>query len=213
MASRFTAITFPNATTAAPANLAARVSSGRRMDFLGVLCSVGCAIHCAATPVLLSIVPSLTSVRFLADPLFHQLSALLCGFLVWRAIVPGWKIHRQSVVLDFAGAGIALLLIAAFVLPDRCGSHALVAEGPVRLVAASTNAGLEFCEENRSTMAIGQTWFSEHSLASLVGSEFAGQAIVAQPFLSPLGGLLLIIAHVLNIRLSCCKRDRCSDAA
>jgi hypothetical protein len=29
--------------------------------------------------------------------------------------------------------------------------------------------------------------------------------------LSPLGGLLLIVAHVINIRLRCCRRTGCSS--
>ncbi len=65
-------------------------------DWLGVACSVGCAIHCAAMPVLLSILPSLTAVRWMADPLFHQVVAVLCAAIVALAILPAWRKHRSQ---------------------------------------------------------------------------------------------------------------------
>jgi hypothetical protein len=71
-------------------------------------------------PILLSILPSVSSVKWLADPLFHQVVAGICGVIVIRAIVPGFRIHRDWRVAALASSGVALLLIAAFVLPDEC---------------------------------------------------------------------------------------------
>ena len=95
-----------------------------RLDWLGVVCSVGCAVHCAAMPIVVATLPSLTSIQWLADPLFHQLMAVICGLLVIRAILPGYQQHRDNRVVLCSGFGMLLLFVAAFILPDSCCSTA-----------------------------------------------------------------------------------------
>ena len=96
------------------------IQAQSQADVFGVVCSVGCAIHCAATPILLSALPSISSLQWLADPLFHRVVAVVCAVLVVRAILPGWRLHRSRSVALFAISGISLLFAAAFILPDRC---------------------------------------------------------------------------------------------
>lgn len=208
-----------------------------RADVWGVFCSVGCAIHCAATPVLISTLPSFSSLAWLADPLFHQFVAVICGVLVARAIIPAWKKHRSDRVAILAISGLSLLFLAAFVLPDDCCNHvsgfavtgvpaaenelAEPTDSPFRLVSvasSSPTAGATSaistpipCDSNLNSEAWGGTLLSDHSLFEAVGY-IPGQAILkAQPYLSPLGGVLLILAHVLNIRLRCCNAGGCDS--
>ena len=59
-------------------------SSNARMstwqDSLGMVASIGCAIHCAAMPFVIAYLPAL-GLSFLADEAFHQWMALVC-FLI-----------------------------------------------------------------------------------------------------------------------------------
>ena len=191
-------------------------------------------------PVLVATLPSLTSLRWLADPLFHQAVAVLCAVLVSRAIVPGYRKHRDSRVITLAGFGLGLLFIAAFILPDACCSNAnplptgsersssktVDQSGRIRLVSvtsadsATKLAGLQV-KPIADAIALGEMGNCPHTatlsrplltaweLEEQLGSITAQVLIRAQPFLSPIGGLFLIFAHVMNIRLRCCRRAPC----
>ncbi len=219
--------------------------STKKADWIGILCSFGCAIHCAATPILLSILPSVSSVKWLADPLFHQVVAGICGVIVIRAIIPGFRIHSDWRVAALASSGVALLLIAAFVLPDECcaipaktaQSKPLV-EKIVLLSAddkgtadkgtapgfqkfhdhsghnhanhshANHNDSAEICEEEccaEPSPTWGRTLLTSHQIRIALSPKSADFFFFIQPFITPLGGLMLVLAHVLNIRMQCCS--------
>ena len=225
-----------------------------RLDWLGVLCSFGCAVHCAAMPVLMATLPSLTSLQWLGDPLFHQIVAILCGVLVARAIVPGYRTHRDGRVVTLAGLGLGLLFTAAFILPDTCclGLAKMQTELKPKLQAksetehfsqrmvlvSSNNANapttLGHFQLRDAYSLVGQDQVSplavdsatcQHSgstfsrplltaaeLAGQLGAANAQKLIQAQPYLSPIGGLFLIVAHILNIQLRCCRRQKCRNS-
>ena len=138
-------------------------------------------------PVLIAVAPSVAVVGWMADPLFHQVLAILCVAMVVRGIAPGWLEHGDSVVLHAAVIGVALILIAAFVIPDQCcvagaGHHEAVSLGSL---------------------------FSVPRLHQWLGGPLAGALLATQPWMTPAGGLCLIVAHLVNIRLRCCKRGGC----
>lgn len=204
-----------------------------RLDWFGVLCSFGCAVHCAATPVLVATLPSLTSLRWLADPLFHQIVAILCGVLVSRAIVPGYRRHGDSRVVTLAGVGVGLLFVAAFILPDACCFDAAKlsakdseSRGTKIMLVSSTNTtgsaklGAFNIDESVSVGAnesvscphvatFSRPLLTAGELEEQMGMNGARTLIKAQPYLSPIGGLFLIVAHIMNIRLRCCRRAPC----
>jgi hypothetical protein len=218
----------------------ASIAEQGRLDWMGVLCSFGCAIHCAAMPVLFATLPSLTSLRWLGDPLFHQMVAVSCGILVARAIVPGYRGHRDSRVVTLAGIGLGMLFIAAFILPDTCCSD-LVESNTVspnayrshKIVLVSSNGATnekalsklgsfnqldkppikhsEVCESGNCSHAakLSRTLLTGVELEEQLGKTYARTLIQAQPYLSPIGGMFLIVAHILNIRLRCCRRSAC----
>lgn len=209
-----------------------------RLDWFGVLCSFGCAVHCAAMPVLVATLPSLTGLRWLADPLFHQTVAVLCAVLVSRAIVPGYRKHRDSRVVTLAGIGLGLLFIAAFILPDTCCSNetqvptgsehagnSLVDHGQKIVLVSTTKVSKKLDRVNdeqpteacESGCCLHATTFSRPLLSALelegqLGATTAQTLVQAQPYLSPIGGLFLIVAHIMNIRLRCCRRAPCGKA-
>lgn len=189
----------------------------KKADWLGIFCSIGCAIHCASTPILVSLLPTVSTIQWLADPLFHQSVAVVCSYLVLKSIVPGFQIHRDRRVATLAMLGVGLLLVAAFVLPDACcsGLRTASTEGLVlHPISMSTSDG--FTEPNDDVIAAnyeawGQTLLSHHQLVTWVGVQPANRLIHLHPILAPLGGVLLVLAHVLNIRLVCCSSRRCSS--
>lgn len=224
-----------------------KVEQGR-LDWLGVLCSFGCAVHCAAMPVVVATLPSLTSLQWLNDPLFHQIVAVLCGVLVARAIVPGYRAHRDGRVVTLAGLGLGLLFTAAFILPDTCCSDLAGLEGGLQpnrqskfaaehhsqkiVLVSSTGAspsmkiGHQLLDErNQDTNLSCENANCRHPSSTLsrplltavelegkLGAANAQKLIQTQPYLSPIGGLFLILAHILNIRLRCCRRRKCTNS-
>ena len=189
----------------------------KNADWLGIFCSIGCAIHCASTPILVSLLPTVSTIQWLADPLFHQSVAVVCSYLVLKAIVPGFRIHRDRRVATLAMLGVGLLLTAAFVLPDACcsGLRTASTEGLVLHPISMSSSDVVTDSSDEVTAADyeawGQTLLSHHQLTTWVGVQPANRLIHLHPILAPLGGVLLVLAHVLNIRLVCCSSRRCSS--
>ncbi len=146
----------------------------RWKDKLGIAASGLCAVHCAAMPILLSTLPSLSLTGWMASPLFHQLVALLCLLLVLMAIVPSVRRTGDWGLAGIALTGVALLLLSAFVLPDGCGA-----------IHQDTSQG------STTSSVIALKW------ASIDGA-MGGLLSTLQPWLTPCGGMLLICAHILN---------------
>lgn len=176
-----------------------------RTDVLAVVCSVGCAIHCAATPILLAVLPSATGLRWLANPLFHQIVAIVCAILVLRAIVPGWVKHRSQSVASLAAIGLSLLVLSAFVLPDGCCLTQSAANGAAQSVSTI---------ETASVFDLNPPLLTQTQLLSLFGTGITSTILEIQPMLTPIGGVFLILAHVINIGLTTGlgRSSRCSKS-
>jgi len=63
-------------------------------DWVGMVASIGCAIHCAAMPLVIAYLPAL-GLSFLADEAFHQWMALACFVIALTAFIPGLCKHGQ----------------------------------------------------------------------------------------------------------------------
>lgn len=170
-------------------------------DSLGILASVACAIHCAATPILLAFLPALSFTEWMASPRFHQIAALVCVGMVSLAIWPAFVKFRDYRVLSLSTAGLALLISAAFFLPDQCCSHPF---GNSTQLSANENNHSPGEPHVHNTHA-GSTY-----TASLVSPELLS---LVQPWMTPLGGLLLVIAHGFNlrrpVRRTACQKNGC----
>ena len=71
-------------------NVNSGVSAWR--DWLGMVASIGCAIHCAAMPFVIAYLPAL-GLSFLADESFHKWMALVCFLIAIVAFIPGVRKH------------------------------------------------------------------------------------------------------------------------
>ncbi|MCY2978285.1 MAG: MerC domain-containing protein [Planctomycetota bacterium] len=165
----------------------------RWKDTLGILASVACAIHCAATPILLAFLPALKFTEWMASPQFHQAAAIVCVGLVSISIWPAFRLFRDFRVLGLSTAGLGLVITAAFFLPDQCCSHA------VSHVDHSHTAGSSPVNElsHAGHSHAGHSHASETTLASTFPMDLL---VSLQPWMTPLGGLMLVLAHGLNLR-------------
>ena len=168
-------------------------------DRIGIAASALCAVHCAATPVLLACLPTLQFTEWMASPEFHQIAAIICVSLVSISIWPAFHRHRDYRVLGLSTTGLALILGAAFLLPDSCCS---TESGSPRIAFTSTNSHDHSGHDHSGhdhTLGIASTLESGASDMAFSGM---GTAVFAkvQPWMTPVGGLLLIAAHFLNLR-------------
>lgn len=111
--------------------------AGKWGSLLTASASLACAVHCAATPFLLAILPAVG-----VSHLVHETAeAWVIGFVVLMAIVSGWwnfRHHRSlHVPLAFAAA-IGLLLLGHWL------GHAHPFGSPVTAAAGFTIAGLQW---------------------------------------------------------------------
>ena len=188
-------------------------SVNRWKDTLGILASVACAIHCAATPIFLAFLPALKFTEWMASPQFHQAAAIVCVGLVSISIWPAFRLFRDFKVLGLSTVGLGLVITAAFLLPDQCCSRAVshgdhshtTGSSPVNDLshAGHDHAGHDHAVHDRA---------SETSLASIFPTNLL---VSLQPWMTPLGGLMLVLAHGLNLRRrfgSCQRGCACHES-
>jgi MerC mercury resistance protein len=84
-------------------------------DTVGQILSAVCAVHCVATPLLVTMAPAAASVLGGAHPV---LLVLVIGVALW-SFVPGYRCHRSVQVAGLALTGVGLLAVAAFVFHGR----------------------------------------------------------------------------------------------
>ena len=172
-------------------------------DRLGIFASVACAIHCAATPVLLGTLPALKFTEWMASPLFHQIAAAVCCGIVALAIWPAFVRFRDYRILSLSSMGLGLILSAAFFLPDNCCSQDLKGVQMVALHSESQQSDAH-CAEHGHT----HEHEHEHGSSPAASMQLAGIGAI-QPWMTPLGGVLLIAAHGLNLS----RRRKCESSA
>lgn len=161
---------------------------GSWKDRLGIFASVACAVHCAATPILLATLPALKFTEWMASPWFHKVAAGICCSIVAMAIWPAFLRFRDYRILSLSSLGLGLILSAAFFLPDECCSQQSV---------GSCVVDHEHAHEH------------EHTQVDAASMQLAGFGSI-QPWMTPLGGVLLIAAHGLNLhRRRKCESVRC----
>jgi len=201
---------------------------GNWKDRLGIFASATCAVHCAATPVLLATLPALKFTEWMASPLFHQIAAVACCSIVAVAIWPSFLKFRDYRILSLSSLGLGLILSAAFVLPDECCSKELPSGQPLALVSDShvskTSESADCCSEScckkEVQVALKQEHAHDHDHAhghahgQSPTMQLAGIGSI-QPWMTPLGGVFLMFAHGLNLRLNLrgrkCASAGCSD--
>ncbi|HEX7917135.1 MerC domain-containing protein [Rudaea sp.] len=82
-------------------------------DRLGAVASFLCAVHCAALPFVLTVLPAL-GLGFLSDHRFERIFIAFASTLALGSLVRGYRRHRVVSALWVAGVGIALLWTGAW---------------------------------------------------------------------------------------------------
>lgn len=169
-------------------------------DFTGLIASIGCAVHCAAMPIVIGYLPSL-GLDWLATQGFHQSMAVICSCIAVAAFFPGWRKHKKLMPTMLAVVGIGLITSHAFAGEDCCAAEA----GGVAAPACESCAVCESGEQ--ALLSPGDTETKTLS----ANSDEPAQATLFGRLITPVGGLFLICAHLLNHRLACgcCRGKSC----
>ena len=183
-----------------------------RTDAVGIGLSVLCAIHCAATPVLVAMLPTL-GLSWFESPWVHQAAFFGCFALAGWAILSGYRVHRRRRVVGVAGGGLMLLAASAFVWPAPCCA-ADAAGG----AACETEAACGCCHAEAAPEVVAVDEVPKPIAAASLFNP-SGLTDLWLRLMTPLGGCLLVAAHGLNIRWTrncrcgCCPTSETPDAA
>lgn len=79
-------------------------------DRIGTVASFLCAIHCAALPFVLALLP-LLGLSFLADHRFERGFVMFACALALTSLIGGFRRHHQPLALVLAIPGLLLLLL------------------------------------------------------------------------------------------------------
>lgn len=187
-------------------------------DWIGMVASIGCAIHCAAMPFVIAYLPAL-GLSFLADEAFHQWMAVACFAIALTAFVPGLRKHGRLTPVIIGSVGLVMISIAAFGFAGECCASCSDHSAQSGLVNADTTGSTsttQGCTDDCCSLcaadssAGGETVQADAasisavsiSAASLPSSRDQMLAWIA-PWLTPIGGIVLVTAHLLNRRYGC----------
>jgi MerC mercury resistance protein len=179
---------------------------------------MACAVHCALVPVLLTLLPSIPSLRWFSDPLFHQMVAVVCGVIVLRSLLPSVRIHGDHRPLALAFGGMSLLFLSAFVLPDSCcpmpSTQSHLQMPKVTLVStASAIVKKEPSKAAPVAVTLSGRMLTVDQLIATIGYECTQILVDLNRYFTPLGGVLLIAAHLWNLGRRVCNDVRCTATA
>ncbi|MEM9943888.1 MAG: MerC domain-containing protein [Planctomycetota bacterium] len=183
-------------------------------DWVGIVASIACAIHCAAMPFVIAYLPAL-GLGFLADESFHKWMALVCFLIAMAAFVPGFRRHRNWIPISVGAFGLVFITFAAFGLAGECCPSceaATVANASTPVDGETAAIACDQCEHCQSCETSSDLKVSTTQVAAVVDTP-ANQAgpqkdLLASlaPWITPFGGFLLVTAHLLNRRYgSICK--------
>ncbi len=188
---------------------------GSHPDRIGVAASVFCAIHCAATPLLLLFAPAFG--QLWAHPASHWIVALLVVPLAGVMVVHGFRRHRRIPVLAAGIVGMALVVAGAAVpywemdKQTANGAAASVSE-PADAFRVTTAGGGSPCESaGCDELDVCQAAAPPvDTCCPSLGVDESGKTKLVIPLASvvtTLGGLLLIATHLGNLCcLSTCRQ-------
>ena len=179
----------------------------RWTDRMGMLASIGCAIHCAAMPFVISYLPSL-GLSWMSGEGFHRWMAFICAAIAISAFVPGWRHHRRLAPALLGLVGVVLLSSAAFVLEPCCAAcESTDSTTSANAQASAEEAACEECEACDSCES------STIAAAATSGPSLTLWGYNLTPYVTPFGGLVLVAAHLLNHRFgcACCATDHTCD--
>jgi hypothetical protein len=130
----------------APADFSVQQHRLAAADRIGATASLLCALHCAALPFVLAVLPTL-GLGFLADHLFERIFIACASALAITVLWHGYRRHHDRRALTLLVPGLVLLWTGGFLVDghDTIGLHALlvVLGGSCVALAHLTNLRLQ----------------------------------------------------------------------
>ena len=204
--------------TRPPQQATKEIGTSSWRDSLGIIASIGCAIHCAAMPFVIAYLPAL-GLSFLADEAFHKWMALVCFLIAIAAFVPGIRKHGNWMPVSIAAFGLVFITFAAFGLAGECcascSSTAPTAEVSGSVATETECAACENCDHCQSAATASE---DNGATLAIAGDSLTDKDLLATlaPWITPFGGVLLVSAHLMNRRYGClcgcCGPDSSPDA-
>lgn len=197
-------------------------------DRIGVVASVLCAIHCAATPVLLLFLPVFG--KAWAHPVSHWLMALVVVPLAAASVCFSYRRHRRKWVVVSAVLGILFVIVGAaapsFKKLQSAGDGSFSSSDDQPATGVESSCGSMECQKACEDDAVAVEADSQQAVSAAVDAEASEASCVdaccpslqagedgewslhvpLASILTTIGGLFLIATHVGNLcRCSCCK--------
>jgi hypothetical protein len=124
-------------------------------DRFGATASFVCALHCAALPLLLAVLPAL-GLGFLADHAFERGFIAFASVLALSSLAFGFRRHRRFRAFWFLVPGVTLLVAGIVVdIDGRPLVHALLVSLGGMLVALSHVTNLRLAHRHVHDAACG----------------------------------------------------------
>ena len=79
-------------------------------DYVGMILSLLCGLHCLITPILIVSIPALG--KSLQSLWLHSFLILLMAFVFYQSVYKRYKIHNSKHILGLGLTGFALVLIS-----------------------------------------------------------------------------------------------------
>lgn len=154
-----------------------------RADRCGLFFSSLCVLHCLVLPTVISLIPVFVLTVLSTTPLLQIAAFSLSSLLAVSAVGAGYRVHRSRSVVTLAIAGVALQMGSAWLQSCQCASlpstvHA--ADCPCR----------EFCG-----------WMASECKYLATTTPAVSTAFFSMAWMSPIGAILLVIAHLRNWQL------------
>jgi hypothetical protein len=89
-----------------------KLEDQRRFDYIGILLSTICGLHCIITPLLIISAPSLG--KGLESIWVHSALITLMLYAFHQSIYKHFKLHRSILTLSLGCTGLILILISYF---------------------------------------------------------------------------------------------------
>ena len=152
-------------------------------DKLSICLSLCCILHCIALPVIILMIPSFASL-WINNEKVHVILVLFAVPISLFAMAKSLRIHHNYKCISLAVIGLSLLVGAIFMHDINFGSENHIGHEEV---AHHEEAGHEEA--------------THHEEAGHGHHEHGGIGETLETIFTVLGGLILLGAHYLNIRL------------
>ena len=167
------------------------------LDTLGVGVSSLCAVHCVFTPVLLMVWPAMGE-RW-GGTATHWIIAIAVVPLVGGAVLLGYRHHRKLWIPMLALCGV-VLIFTAMLAPGIAHHHHIekIAVTHTGSPHAHTDAHAEYPSEAPGT-------HNHEPVNETVSQRDQHASILQESSMTIVGSVLLILAHIANLRYARCR--------